>query len=159
MRIATGLRRLVALLQALFAAGCVQLILKLVGSGSRSGVVLIFAGGLALLAALGLWAAVGMWRGKPSGAVLTLALQAIHIIYMETASLTIAVSLPIAVVVGIDPSFHPHSWFRWKPSIEIEVESLGQSPWVGINLLALLSAVVAIYQLKRALSNARPGPG
>jgi hypothetical protein len=157
MSIATGLRRLVALLQALFAVGCLELIVKLVGSGSRSGIVLTFAGGLALLAALGLWAAVAMWRGKPAGAVLTLALQVIHIIYMETASLTIAVSLPLAVVVGLDQSFHPHSWLRWKPSIEITVESLDQSPWVGINLLALLSAVVAIYQLKRALSDARPG--
>lgn len=145
------LRRFVACLQALFAVGCTLLIVKLLRGGGTAGPILFLAGGLALLGALGIWAAILMWRDKPGGAVLTLALQVVHLLYLETASLTIAVSIPLAVVVGLGPSLQPHWWFAWKPSIEITFESLDQSPWVGVNLVALLSTAVAARMLVRLL--------
>jgi hypothetical protein len=147
-------RRAAAILQALFALGCLQLVVKLLRVSTSSAVALGLSAGLAVLAGLGLWAAVALWRGKPAGAVLTLVLQAVHLVYLETASLSIAISLPIAIVVGLDGGFHPHSWLAWKPSIEITVETLDQSPWIGVNLLALFSAGVAVFELRRALREA-----
>lgn len=148
------LRRVVAGFQGLFAIGCAALIARLLGSGVASAPIFVLAGGLGLLGALAIWAAIAMWQGKPSGAVLTLALQTVHLVYIETASLTIAISLPLAVVVGFGPLLHPHSWLGWKPSIEITFHSLDPSPWVGVNLIALLSAVVAGHELWRALAKA-----
>lgn len=148
------LRRSAAVLQLLFAVGCLQLVAKLVGAKAGSWLVLGLAAALAVLAGLALLAGVALWRGKAAGAVLTLALQAVHLVYLETASLTIAISLPIAVVLGFDPSLRPHTWMAWKPGIAITVDSLDQSPWLGLNLLALFSAVVAALELRRALRDA-----
>lgn len=147
-------QRLVALLQGLFALGCLVIVYKLVSAGAKSPLAWGLASAFVALAVLGFWAMLGMWRELPSGAVLTLVLQLVHLLYFETASLTYAVSLPASVVVGLDSSLGLHHWLAWKPAIEITVDSLDQTPWVGVNLLALLSAAVSLAQLRRALARA-----
>ncbi len=148
------LRRIVAGLQGLFALGCAGIVVKLAGSGSSSPLMWGLVAAFALLALLGVWAMLAMWQGTPAGAVLTLILQLVHLVYLETTWLTLAISLPVALVLGLDSGFHFHTWVAWKPAVEITVEPLNDPSWAGLNLLALLSFGVSIEVLKQAVRKA-----
>jgi hypothetical protein len=150
------LSRLVAVLDALSAVAALALAARIIAKVGISVPAVALCAVLALFAAVCAVAAAGMWRATRVGALLTLLVQGLQLPQLETSPLTYLVHLSLAAVLGLGRDLHLHWSLAWRPRINITPDSGADSPWVGVNLIALVAVLVAAGTL-RAKNPAKSG--